>query len=96
VGVLDESIFEFSSYTIGFGALKALEKEGTKRALGVMITAGTEASWAAVREESVLAIKRMAGKQWYMSRKNERAEWHGKDIRQWWAENKDTFEMPDR
>lgn len=96
VGVLDESIFEFSSYTIGFGALKALEKEGTKRTLGVMITAGTEASWAAVREESVLAIERMTGKQWYMSRKNERAEWHGKDIRQWWAENKDTFEMPDR
>lgn len=95
-GLLDESVFKFSSYTLGLGALEALEKEGTKRALDVIITAGTDGNYAAVREEAVLTVERMTGKQWFMDRKHERAEWHGDDIRQWWAENKATFVMPER
>ena len=93
-GVLDGSVFELSSYTTGLGALEALAKEGTKRALDVIITAGTEGSYAAVREEAVLTVERMTGKQWYRGRKHERAEWHGKDIRTWWEDHRDTFVMP--
>ena len=91
-GILDGAIFSVDSYTIAFGALEALEREGGQTALDAIILHGTEHSWAAVREESVLTTERMTGKKWYQGKKNERAEWHAKDIRQWWKENRDAYE----
>jgi hypothetical protein len=90
-GLLKKSVFKINSYTVGFGALAALEKEGGKEALDAVINGATEHSWAAVREEAVLTVERMTGKKWFQNQENERAEWHGKDIRDWWQKNRDTY-----
>ena len=93
-GLLDESIFEIDSYTVGFGALAALEREADKAALDAIIVGGTQHSWAAIREESVLTVERMTGRKWYQNQKHERAEWHGKDIREWWQTNRESYMLP--
>ena len=90
-GQLKEAVFKINSYTVGFGALAALEKEGGKEALDAIISGGTMHSWAAVREEAVLTVERMTGKKWFRNQENERAEWHGKEIREWWQKNRDTY-----
>jgi hypothetical protein len=90
-GLLEKSVFELDSYTVGFGALAALEKEGGKEALDAIINGATEHSWAAIREEAVLTVERMTGKNWLKNQENERAEWHGKDIRDWWRRNRDNY-----
>lgn len=93
-GLLDKSIFEIDSYTVGFGALAALEREADKAALDAIIMGGTVHSWAAIREESVLTVERMTGRKWYQNQEHERAEWHGKDIREWWQTNRETYVLP--
>ncbi len=93
-GLLDKEVFEIDSYTVGFGALAALEREGGRNALDVIIMGGTTHGWAAIREEAVLTVERMTGQRWYQHQENERAEWHGKDIRQWWQANRDSYTVP--
>ena len=87
-GVLTADVFNVDSYTIAFGALEALEKEGGRDAIDAVVKGGTTHSWAAVREEAVLVTERMTGKKWYKNQEHERAEWHGKDIREWWSKNR--------
>lgn len=86
-GMLDSSIFEIASFAIGVGALHALEEEGGDAALDAIIQGGTQHMWAAIREEAVLTAERMTGKKWLQGKENERAEWHGEAIREWWAAN---------
>ncbi len=93
-GLLDKSIFEIDSYTVGFGALAALEREADKAALDAIIFGGTNHNWAAIREESVLTVERMTGQKWYQNRTNERAEWHVKAIREWWQTNRNSYVPP--
>lgn len=93
-GILDSSIFEIDSSTVGFGALAALEREGDKAALDAIIMGGTRHSWAAIREEAVLTAERMTGRTWFQNEENERAEWHGKDIREWWKKSRDSYALP--
>lgn len=95
-GLIGPSIFAIDSYSIGYGALEALEREGDKNALHAVIVGGTTHSWAAIREEAVLTAERMTGKRWYQNKKHERAEWHAKDIRAWWEANRGSFVMPKR
>jgi hypothetical protein len=90
-GLLDRSVFEIDSYTVGFGALAALEREGGKAALDAVIMGGTTHSWAAIREEAVLATERMTGRKWFQNQGHERAEWHGKEIREWWQKNRESY-----
>jgi hypothetical protein len=93
-GVLDKSVFDAHSGTVGYGALAALEKEGGKAALDAIIEGGTEHFWAAVREESVLTVERMTGQKWCKGGENERADWYCKDVRAWWRKNRESFQPP--
>ena len=90
-GLLDKSIFAIDSYTIGFGALAALEKEGGPAALDAVIVGGTAHHWAAVSQEAVLTVERMSGKKWVKNLKNERPDWYVKDIQEWWKQNRSSF-----
>lgn len=94
VNLLSDTIFDSNSSQICLGALSLFEQRRTKEALDLIITAGTEHNWAAVRESSVLAIERMTGKTWFQNGENERAEWHAEDIREWWSKEKVTFNFP--
>jgi len=76
--------------------LQCLPRSLPQEALDLVITKGTTHDWAAIREESVLTIERMTGKTWYQNGENERAEWHAKDIREWWRKNKAIFQFPAR
>ncbi|MDA7868350.1 hypothetical protein N9062_02240 [Akkermansiaceae bacterium] len=89
-----DHIFESRSTPICLNALSLLEKEGSKRALDLIITQATTHDWADVRENAVLTIERMTGKTWFKNEKNERAEWHAEDIRKWWIANKSDFKIP--
>lgn len=91
-GLLDKSIFELKSGTIGFYALEALEREGGKAALDAVIMGGTDHMWAAVRQEAVLATERMTGKKWCKGGKNERPDWYCDEVQAWWKENRETYE----
>lgn len=92
-GVLDASIFKIDSFSVAFGALEALEKKGDRDAVDAIVLGGTDHMYAAIREESVLAIERLTSKKWYQNKENERAEWHGEAIRKWWKLNRDDY-MP--
>jgi hypothetical protein len=93
-GVLDKSIFEVKSGTVGFYALEALEHEGGKAALDAVIMGGTNHMWAAVRQEAVLATERMTGKKWCKGDENERPDWYCDEVQAWWQENRETYEQP--
>jgi hypothetical protein len=88
-----DHIFESRSTPICLNALSLLEKEGSKRALDLIITQATTHDWADVRENAVLTIERMTGKKWFQNGENERAEWHGENIRKWWTANKSNFKI---
>ncbi|MDF1712440.1 MAG: hypothetical protein P1U90_09405 [Akkermansiaceae bacterium] len=88
------NIFESRSTPICLDALSLLEKQRTKEALDLIITEATAHDWADVRENAVLTIERMTGKKWFQNGENERAEWHGENIRKWWTANKSNFKIP--
>jgi hypothetical protein len=92
--LLDKTIFEIDSYSTAYGALEALEREGSKSALDSVIMGGTMHAYANIREEAVLTAQRMTGRKWFQEAENERAEWHGKEIREWWQQNRDSFIPP--
>jgi hypothetical protein len=87
-GLLDAAIFEMDSYTIGFWALRALEREGGKAAIDAVIYGGTKHHWGAVREEAVLTAERMTGQKWFKDDPKDRADFHDKEVRKWWTENR--------
>ena len=84
-------MFELDSWSIGYFGIAALEKQGDKTALNVMITGATMHSWALVRQEAVHAVQRMTGKVWYRAQTNENEDWYGKDIRDWWQAAQETW-----
>lgn len=84
-GLLNASIFEIESYTIGFGALLALEREGGTTAIDAVIHGGTKHSWAAVRAEAVLTAERMTGQKWVTGGSKDRADFHDEEVREWWT-----------
>lgn len=90
-GVLDASIFKIDSFSIAFGALEALEKKGDRDSVDAIVLGGTKHMYASIREESVLAVERLTSKKWYQNGENERAEWHGKAVREWWTLNRDKY-----
>ncbi len=93
-GILDKSVFEVSSYAVGFGALATLEKERTKAALDAIIEGGTEHPWAAVQEEAILTVQRMTGQKWCKDEKRERASWYCDEVQEWWNKNRESFQFP--
>lgn len=86
IEILDETIFEPNSYTIGCGALDALERDGGKAAVELVIMAGTKHSWAAVRDDAVDTAARMTGQKWNSDERKSAEE-----ARAWWAANRDTY-----
>lgn len=83
---LDASIFKVDSFTIGYGALDALERHGDKKAVELIIMAGTTHSWGLVRQEAVAVAARMTGQDWNpKDYKNEAT------VRRWWTENKSSY-----
>ncbi len=94
--LLSDDIFDSRSTPVCLGALSFFEKLRTREALDLIITKVTLHDWAAVREESVLTIERMTGKTWFKNQENERAEWHAKDIREWWDKNGAAFQLPEK
>jgi hypothetical protein len=91
---LPDNIFESRSTPICLNALSLLEKQRTKEALDLIIAEATTHDWADIRENAVLTIERMTGKKWFQNGENERAEWHGENIRKWWTANKSNFKIP--
>jgi hypothetical protein len=87
-------IFRIRSFLIGYAGLAALERQGDKAALDVVITGGLEHSWALVNQEAVHVVQRMTGLVWYHAQPYENEVWYGKDIREWWKNAKATWQPP--
>ena len=80
--------FQFNSYTLGYAAIAGIERFQGRHGLDVLIESGLDHSWARVSQQAVLSVERIVGKKWFQDRKNERPDWHGDSIKEWWAENK--------
>ena len=68
----------------------------SKHTYDLVIIGGSRHSWAIVREEAVLEFQALTGQRWFQDRENERADWHGKDAREWWIQHRETFPIPVR
>lgn len=85
-GLLDASVFEPFSYTIGCGAIDALEKKGDIDAIDLVIMEGTTHRWGAVRSYAVSTAARMTGQSW------DPEKWESEGAaRRWWKENRDSY-----
>lgn len=87
-GILDASVFEPNSYAIGYGALEALERGGGKEALELIIMAGTDHNWGAVREAALETAERMTGQYWGSNKLDLKTIG---TARRWWKENRDSY-----
>lgn len=88
-GAIKPEYFEIESYTIGLGALGALEKLGGRDAVDLVITHGTEHSWGRVRDEAVLTAERMTGKKWAEDENS--ADTHVEEVKTWWKTEREKF-----
>jgi WD40 repeat protein len=65
--------FELKSYTIGFGALEAIEKFKGKHGVEALAGGGIHHPWAAVNERAVYLFQKITGK-----------KWNAEQIESWW------------
>lgn len=90
-GKVDAGVLGLRSFTLGFAALVALERENTGRSLGVIIEAGIDHAYAAIRDESLLAVERMSGQTWSKAGKTPLPSAQTAAVQVWWAENAGKF-----
>jgi len=83
---------QLDSWSLGYASIAALEKQGDREALDLLITGCTLHPAALVGRDAVHAIQRLTGKIWYHAMPNENEDWYGKDIREWWNSAKDTWQ----
>jgi len=83
---------QLHSWSLGYASVAALEKQGDREAMNLIITGCTLHPSAMVSCEAVHAIQRLTGKTWYHAMPNENEDWYGKDIREWWNSAKDTWQ----
>jgi hypothetical protein len=76
--------FELRSYTIGYGAVRAVERFGGRHGLDLLIDHGLRHPWAAVCSEAERAVERITGRQFP-------EEGRGQAIRAWWKEHGPAF-----
>src|SRR5207245_1405450 len=69
--------FQLKSYTIGLGAIRAVEQFGGAHGLDLLIEKGLDHPWAHVRDEAELAVQRITGQKW-----PEDGRWNA--IPAWW------------
>src|SRR5262249_52405492 len=70
--------FELQSYTIGFGALEAIEKFKGKHGIEALAGGGIHHPWAAVNERAVYVFQKITGK-----------KWNAEQIESWWESGAD-------
>jgi len=70
--------FELQSYTIGFGALEAIEKFKGKHGIEALAGGGIHHPWAAVNERAVYVFQKITGK-----------KWNAEQIENWWESGAD-------
>lgn len=88
--------FEVDCWVLSYMAIAALEKQGDKDALHMLITSGTQPFAALVRGAAIHAIQRLTGRTWYHANPWENEDWYGKDIREWWETAKDSWVPPNK
>jgi hypothetical protein len=101
---LTKELFELNTY-ISYDALKALEGQGDKAALALIIEGAVNHDWALVREEAIFTVERMTGEKWYVPEHEmpeevramedfQRSQHYGRQVAEWWKEHRETFEFP--
>jgi hypothetical protein len=80
--------FKPRTLLLGPIALAALERQGDKDALDLVITAGLGSG------DAVAIVQRMTGRTWYHAEPNERESWYHQDIRKWWQGAKADWQPP--
>jgi hypothetical protein len=81
--------FKLHSYTIGLGAIRAIERFRGAHGLDLLVEKGMDHPWGAVREEAELAVQRITGQEW-PERNREDA------IKAWWKEHGAAFVQQQR
>lgn len=80
--------FRQRSYLVSLAGLVALERQGDKDALNLIITAGLMSG------EAVHVVQRMTGEKWYHAAPYENEVWYFQDIRKWWQGAKADWQPP--
>jgi hypothetical protein len=83
--------FQIPSYTIGLGALRAIEKHPSAHTLDILFSAGFEHPWAAVTNECLLTAQRITGQTWVEAGNRRQVRFYAEDAQKWWADNKSEF-----
>jgi hypothetical protein len=84
---ISKNHFKFESYSIGYFAIKGIEKFKGKHGLDILVENGMNHPWGGVRDEAVLAIQRITSQKWYNGG-NESPSRYKETIEKWWLENK--------
>jgi hypothetical protein len=83
--------FDTESYQVAFAAIRAIEQFEGREGMDVLFEAGLEHPWAAVRNESLLAIQRLTGQAWYKDDDRNQPGNFAKEAQAWWKQNRDEF-----
>ncbi len=83
--------FEYRSYSIGFGALKAIERFEGKHGMDVLMTSALEHPWAAVANEAMLIAQRITGQEWLPKGSNHQPRNFSDEAKAWWHANGKDF-----
>lgn len=83
--------FEYRSHSIGFGALKAIERFEGKHGMDVLMTSALEHPWAAVANEAMLVAQRITGQEWLPEGSNHQPRNFSDEAKAWWQANGKEF-----
>ncbi len=83
-GQLRDQHFQLQSYSIGLGAIRAIEQFEGGHGLELLIVKGMDHPWAAVRDEAEAAVQRITGKKFPEDDRHDA-------IRAWWREQGPAF-----
>jgi len=83
--------FKYRSYSIGFGALKAIERFEGKHGMDVLMASALDHPWAAVANEAMLIAQRITGQEWLPEGSNHQPRNFSNDAKAWWKKNGQSF-----
>jgi hypothetical protein len=83
--------FATESHAVALAAIRAIEQFKGSHGMDVLIEAGLEHPWAAVRNEALLAVQRITGEIWHKEGDQLQEGAYADEATAWWKENRTEF-----
>jgi hypothetical protein len=88
---LSNDIFAPRSHTIGLAAVRAIEQFEGAHGMDVLMTAGLDHDYAAVKNEAMLAAQRLTGQEWVPPTSRVQPRSYADQARDWWKIHREEF-----